>query len=71
MVIGGEAGSIMNIIINFYFLLSPYWQTMSGRKPDPSYTRDDLSFVKEPPEKTSIECPICLQIMLKDISLRH
>ena len=42
--------------------------TMSNKKPDPSYTRDDLSFVKEPPEVISIECPICLQIMLKDIS---
>ena len=60
----------MNIIINFYFLLSPYRQTMSGRKPDPdpSYTREDLSFVEKPPEVISIECPICLQIMLKDIS---
>ena len=37
--------------------------------PDPSCTREDLSFVKEPPEEISIECPICLQIMLKDISL--
>ena len=36
--------------------------------PNPSYTRDDLSFVREPPEEISIECPICLQIMLKDIS---
>ena len=36
--------------------------------PDPSYTREDLSFVKEPPEEISIKCPICLQIMLKDIS---
>ena len=44
---------------------------MSEKKPDPgpSYTREDLSFVKEPPEEISIECPICLQIMLKDISL--
>ena len=39
------------------------------KKPDPDYTREDLSFVKEPPEEISIECPICLQIMLKDISL--
>ena len=94
MAIGGRTGSVMNIIINFYFLLSPYRQTMSGipcspvpkkgpptpqskgipkkepdPDPDPSYTRDDLSFVKEPPEVISIECPICLQIMLKDISL--
>ena len=36
--------------------------------PDPSYTREDLSFVEKPPEVISIECPICLQIMLKDIS---
>ena len=35
---------------------------------NPDYTREDLSFVKEPPEEISIECPICLQIMLKDIS---
>ena len=44
---------------------------MSEKKadPDPSYTREDLSFVKEPPEEISIECPICLQIMSKDISL--
>ena len=71
MVIGGGAGSVMNIIINFYFLLSPYQLTMNRKKPDPvpSYTREDLSFVKEPPEEISIECPICLQIMLKDISL--
>ena len=43
---------------------------MFRKKPDPgpSYTREDLSFVKEPPEEISIECPICLQIMLKDIS---
>ena len=41
---------------------------MNRKKPDPSYTREDLSFVKEPPEEISIECPICLQIMLKDIS---
>ena len=34
-----------------------------------SWTREDLSFVKKPPEEISIECPICLQIMLKDISL--
>ena len=33
------------------------------------YAKDNLSFVKEPPEEISIECPICLQIMLKDISL--
>ena len=38
-------------------------------EPDPSYTREDLSFVEKPPEVISIECPICLQIMLKDISL--
>ena len=37
--------------------------------PDPSYTKEDLSFVEKPPEVISIECPICLQIMLKDISL--
>ena len=44
---------------------------MSGKKadPNPSYTRKDLSFVEKPPEVISIECPICLQIMLKDISL--
>ena len=42
---------------------------MNRKKPDPSHTRDDLSFVKEPPEEISIECPICLQIMSKDISL--
>ena len=48
----------------------PVLYTMSEKKadPDPSYTREDLSFVKEPPEEISIECPICLQIMLKDIS---
>ena len=33
------------------------------------YTKENLSFAKEPPEEISIECPICLQIMLKDISL--
>ena len=33
------------------------------------YAKDNLSFVKEPPEEIAIECPICLQIMLKDISL--
>ena len=33
-----------------------------------SYTRGNLSFVEKPPEVISIECPICLQIMLKDIS---
>ena len=45
--------------------------TLIFRKSDPrpSYTRDDLSFAKEPPEVIAIECPICLQIMLKDISL--
>ena len=45
--------------------------TMSRRQPHlhTSYTKADLSFVKEPPEVISIECPICLQIMLKDISL--
>ena len=44
---------------------------MSGKKadPNPSYTRKDLSFVKEPPEEISIECQKCLQIMSKDISL--
>ena len=44
---------------------------MSNKKPDtdPSYTREDLSFVEKPPEVISIECPICLQIMSKDISL--
>ena len=42
---------------------TPYDQyTMSNKQAD-------LSFVKEPPEEISIECPICLQIMLKDISL--
>ena len=45
--------------------------TMSRRQPHlhTSYTKADLSFVKEPPEVISIECPICLQIMSKDISL--
>ena len=33
------------------------------------YAKEDLSFVEKPPEVISIECPICLQIMLKDISL--
>ena len=42
---------------------------MSRKKPDPSYTREDLSFVEKPPEVIAIECPICLQIMLNDISL--
>ena len=41
----------------------------SDPEPQPEYTRDNISFVKEPPEEISIECPICLQIMLKDISL--
>ena len=41
---------------------------MNRKKHGPSYTREDLSFVKEPPEEISIECPICLQIMSKDIS---
>ena len=45
--------------------------TMSRKQPHlhTSYTKADLSFVKEPPEVISIECPICLQIMSKDISL--
>ena len=36
---------------------------------NPDYTREDLSFVEKPPKDISIECPICLQIMTKDISL--
>ena len=41
----------------------------SDPKPQPEYAKEDLSFVEKPPEVISIECPICLQIMLKDISL--
>ena len=44
---------------------------MNREKPnyDPSYTKANLSFVKEPPEETSIECPMIILIMLKDTSL--
>ena len=52
-----------------YFLRVSDSVSESEPDPDPSYTRDDLSFVEKPPEVISIECPICLQIMLKDISL--
>ena len=35
---------------------------MSEKKadPDPSYAREDLSFVKEPPQEISVECPIIM-----------
>ena len=29
---------------------------------NPDYTREDLSFVKEPPEEISIECPMSLSM---------
>ena len=41
---------------------------ISVLNPGPTYTRGDLFFVKEPPEEISIECPICLNIMLKEPS---
>ena len=84
MVIGGGAGSVMNIIINYsasitsgtsfdqYTMSNLVFLSDSDSEsepdPDPSYTREDLSFVEKPPEVISIECPICLQIMSKDIS---
>ena len=72
MVIGGGAGSVMNIIINYsasIIVLISESDFESDSDTDPSYTREDLSFVEKPPEVISIECPICLQIMSKDISL--
>ena len=84
MAIGGGAGSVMNIIINYsasitsgtsfdqYTMSNLVVVSDSDSQPEPdpdhSYTREDLSFVEKPPEVIAIECPICLQIMLKDIS---
>ena len=30
------------------------------------FTKDDLTFLEEPPKEIEIECPICLQVMLND-----
>ena len=30
------------------------------------FSKDELSFIKAPPEGIEIECPICLQVMLND-----
>ena len=35
-------------------------------KKDDGFTKDELSFIKAPPEEIEIECPICFQVMLND-----
>ena len=30
------------------------------------FSKDELTFLEEPPKETEIECPICLQVMLND-----
>ena len=40
--------------------------TSKPRIIDVGYTKDELTFVEEPPKLLELECPICLQVMLND-----
>ena len=35
-------------------------------KKDSGYSKDELTFIEEPPKLLELECPICLQVMLND-----
>ena len=40
--------------------------TSKPRIIDVGYSKDELTFVEEPPKILELECPICLQVMLND-----